>query len=144
MKRVSIFMLALLLSSCSALSVLDAIPNPLEDGKGINTNVAIGKNVEASNTKSLIALDRVDIGQSNLDSNQKANEITNNVTNINWLMIGALVLLAGMAIPTRSQAKANKLLQENLDYERARTNITVEAAANTTKAVQERQEARQA
>jgi hypothetical protein len=49
-----------------------------------------------------------------------------------------------MAIPTRSQAKANKLLQENLDYERARTNITVEAAANTTKAVQERQEARQA
>lgn len=144
MKRVSIFMLALLLSSCSALSVLDAIPNPLEDGKGINTNVAIGKNVEASNTKSLIALDRVDIGQSNLDSNQKANEITNNVTNINWLMIGALILLAGMAIPTRSQAKANKLLQENLDYERARTNITVEAAANTTKAVQERQEARQA
>ena len=137
-------MLALLLSSCSALSVLDAIPNPLEDGKGINTNVAMGKNVEASNTKSLIALDRVDIGQSNLNSNQKANEITNNVTNINWLMIGALVLLAGMAIPTRSQAKANKLLQENLDYERARTNITVEAAANTTKAVQERQEARQA
>lgn len=137
-------MLALLLSSCSALSVLDAIPNPLEDGKGINTNVAIGKNVEASNTKSLIALDRVDIGQSTLNSNQEATEITNNVTNINWLMIGALVLLAGMAIPTRSQAKANKLLQENLDYERARTNITVEAAANTTKAVQERQEARQA
>jgi uncharacterized pyridoxal phosphate-containing UPF0001 family protein len=137
-------MLALLLSSCSALSVLDAIPNPLEDGKGINTNVAIGKNVEASNTKSLIALDRVDIGQSTLNSNQEATEITNNVTNINWLMIGALILLAGMAIPTRSQAKANKLLQENLDYERARTNITVEAAANTTKAVQERQEARQA
>ncbi len=137
-------MLALLLSSCSALSVLDAIPNPLEDGKGINTNVAIGKNVEASNTKSLIALDRVDIGRSTLNSNQEATEITNNVTNINWLMIGALILLAGMAIPTRSQAKANKLLQENLDYERARTNITVEAAANTTKAVQERQEARQA
>lgn len=144
MKRVGIFMLALLLSSCSALSVLDAIPNPLEDGKGVNTNVAMGENVEASNTKSLIALDRVDIGQSNLNSNQKASEITNNVTNINWLMIGALILLAGMAIPTRSQAKANKLLQENLDYERARTNITVEAAANTTKAVQERQEARQA
>lgn len=132
MKRVSILLLALLLSSCSALSplsVLSELPNPLEADKGINTNVAIGKTVEANTTKSLVNLDKIDIGRVNSNSSNKADTMTVNNTNINWLMIAALILLAGMAIPTRSQSKQIKELKENLDYERARTNVTVEAAA---------------
>ena len=140
MKRVSILVLALLLSSCAALnplSVLSELPNPLEADKGINTNVAIGKTVEANTTKSLVNLDKIDIGRVNSNSSNQADTMTVNNTNINWAMMGALILLAGMAIPTRSQSKQIKQLEENLEYERARTNITVEAAAGATKAGQE-------
>ena len=66
----------------------------------------------------------------------KASEMTNNYTNINWWLIGLIILLAGMAIPTRSQNRQIKELKESLEYERARTNITVEASAERQKARQ--------
>ena len=140
MKRVStpvslviIIVLALFLPSCSMLNPLSSLPNPLEADKGINTNIALGKEVEANNTKGLVNLDKIDIGRSNSNSSQSASNITNNSTNINWLMIGTLILLAGMAIPTRSQALRIKELKENLEYERERTNLTVGAAAEGQK-----------
>lgn len=132
MKRAIIIALAVvlvLLPACSTLNPLSAIPNPLDADKGINTNVALGKNVEANNTKGLVTLDKVDIGRTNSNSSNKANSMTINNTNVNWLLIGTLILLAGMAIPTRSQANRIKELKENLEYERARTNITIEAAS---------------
>ena len=141
MFRVSVLTLALLLSSCSALSPLSALPNPLEAGKGINTNVAVGKNVEANNTKGLINLDKIDIGldigRTNTNSSNNASSMIVNNSNTSWALIGIIILLAGMAIPTRGQANRINELKENLEYERARTNITVEAASK-------RQEARQA
>ena len=128
MSKVTVLLIALLLPACSALNPLSVIPNPLEADKGINTNVALGKNVEANNTKGLITLDKIDIGRDNSNSSQTASSITNSYTNINWWLIGALVFLGGLAIPTRGQSKMIKQLEENLEYERARSNITVEAA----------------
>lgn len=139
MKRVSIVMLALLLTSCSLLTPLSSLPNPLEADKGINTNVALGKNVEANNTKGLITLDKIDIGRDNSNSSNNASTLdgdvsmTNNYTNINWWLIGLLILLGGMAIPTRGQANRIKELKENLEYERARTNLVIEATAERQK-----------
>lgn len=121
------------LMSCSMLSPLPAIPNPLEADKGINTNVALGKNVEANNTKGLVTLDKIDIGRDNSNTSNNASSMTNNYTNINWWLIGILILLGGMAIPTRGQANRIKELKENLEYERARTNLVVEATAERQK-----------
>ncbi len=134
MKRVSIIILALLISSCSMLNPLSSLPNPLEADKGINTNIAVGKEVEANNTKGLVNLDKIDIGRSNSHSSNTASSMTVNNTNINWLLIGLIVLLAGMAIPTRSQALRIKELKENLEHERERTNLTIEAAASRQEA----------
>lgn len=137
MKRAIIISMALLLSSCSTLNPLSSIPNPLDADKGINTNVALGKNVEANNTKGLVNLDKIDIGRNNSNSSNNASSMTNNYTNVNWWLIGLLILLGGMAIPTRGQANRIKELKENLEYERARTNLVIEATA-------ERQKSRQA
>ena len=136
MKRVNAIVLALLLSSCSMLNPLSSLPNPLEADKGINTNVALGKNVEANNTKGLVTLDKIDIGRTNSNSSNNASSMTNNYTNINWWLIGLLILLGGMAIPTRGQANRIKELKENLEYERARTNLVVEATAERQKSGQ--------
>ncbi len=124
------------LFSCSMLNPLSSIPNPLEADKGINTNVALGKDVSADNTKSLVNVKGVDKSQHETTTNQNANQMTINNSSLDrrmLILIGCLILLiilfAGMAIPTRGQANRIKELRENLDYERQRTNITVEAAA---------------
>ena len=147
MRSLLVLLTLLLLTSCAALNPLSAIPNPLEADKGINTNVALGKNVEANNTKGLVTLDKIDIGrdQSTKTTKNNANTMTINNSSMDRRMlilvvvlVFLIILFAGMAIPTRSQASRIKELKENLDYERARTNITVEAAAK------QGQEARQA
>ncbi len=69
------------LVSCSSL-LSSAIPidelNPLKEEKGINTNVALGKNVEANNTKGLLNLDDIDIGRDNSIKSNNATRMTNN------------------------------------------------------------------
>ncbi len=135
MKKLIALTMILLITSCSVLNPLSSIPNPLDADKGINTNVAMGKNVEANNTKGLINLDKIDIGRDNSQTSNSANSMTiNNGMNKRMLiliicLVAFIILLAGMAIPTRSQANRIKELKENLEYERARTNITVEAIA---------------
>jgi len=136
-KIVLIVLITLTISSCSALSTLSSIPNPLGADKGINTNVALGKDVSADNTKSLINVKGVDRSQQETTTNQNANQITINNSSLDkrmLLLVGGLitliVLLAGMAIPTRGQANRIRELKENLEYERARTNLTVEAATS--------------
>lgn len=120
---------------------LSSLPNPLEADKGINTNVALGKNVEANNTKGLVNLDKIDIGRDNSNTSTNASTTDGNVSMtinngfdkrmliLTISLVAIIILLAGMAIPTRGQANRIKELKENLEYERARTNITVESAA---------------
>lgn len=135
MRIILLVILSLLLSSCSALNPLSSLPNPLEADKGINTNVALGKNVEANNTKGLINLDKIDIARDSSATSNTANTMTINsgmdrrMLFLIVVLVSIIILLAGMAIPTRSQANRIKELKENLDYERARTNITIEASA---------------
>ena len=127
--------LSIILASCSALLPLPNLPNPLSADKGINTNVALGKNVEANNTKGLVTLDKIDIGRNSSSTNNSATNLTINsgmdrrMLILVICLVALIILLAGMAIPTRGQANRIKELKENLDYERARTNITVEAAS---------------
>ena len=136
MKKLFTVFCILYVTSCSMLNPLPSIPNPLEADKGINTNVAIGKDVSADNTKSLVNVKGVDKSKHETTTNQNANQMAINNSSMDrrmLILIGSLilliVLLAGMAIPTRGQANRIKELKENLDYERERTNITVEAAA---------------
>lgn len=145
MSRVLVITLALLLTSCSTLNPLSAIPNPLEADKGINTNVALGKNVEANNTKGLVTLDKIDIGRDNSNTSQTTSTNTGDVSVSNYngfdrrmlilviVLVSIIILLAGMAIPTRGQANRINELKENLEYERERTNLVVEAAAERQK-----------
>jgi len=141
MRRVNALALALLLSSCSMLNPL-SIPNPLEDGKGINTDVAIGQTVETNKTKGLVNVDRVDIGRDNSNTSNSATTMTINqgmdkrMLILIICLVAFIILLAGMAIPTRGQANRIKELKENLAYERERTNLVVEAAAEGQKARQ--------
>lgn len=141
-KKLTLVACLLLTTSCSMLNPLSALPNPLEADKGINTNVALGKNVEANNTKGLITLDKIDIGRDQSSNSHQANSMTiNNGMDKRMLilivcLVSFIILLAGMAIPTRGQANRIKELKENLDYERARTNIVVEAVAQGQKAGQ--------
>ncbi len=143
LKRILLFCSLLVVSSCSMMDAAKLIPNPLEPDKGINTNVALGKNVEANNTKGLVTLDKIDVGRNSSTNTNNANSLTiNNGMDRRMLilivcLVAFIILLAGMAIPTRGQANRIKELKENLEYERARTNLTVEAAAG------QRQETRQ-
>ena len=62
MKNILAILMLLFITSCSLLnpiSALSNLPNPLEADKGINTNVAIGKDVETSTNKSLVSLDKL-------------------------------------------------------------------------------------
>jgi len=133
MKKLIPVVCLLLTTSCGMFSALSAIPNPLEADKGINTNVALGKNVEANNTKGLVTLDKIDIGRDQSNNSHQANTMTiNNGMDKRMLilivsLVSFIILLAGMAIPTRGQANRIKELKENLSYERARTNVVVEA-----------------
>ena len=133
-KHIVVFLLLLSTTSCSSLlSSAIPLPNPLEESKGINTNVALGKNVEANNTKGLVTLDelKVDIGRDNSNSNVKANEVIYNTNNASWWLIGLLCLMAGQAIPTRSQYKQIKLLKETLEHERVLNKGHMQVIANS-------------
>ena len=93
-------------------------------------------------------MDKIDIGRDNLNTSQLTSTNTGNVSVSNYngfdrrmlILVGCLVaiiiLLAGMAIPTRGQANRINELKENLEYERERTNIVVEAVAQGQKAGQ--------
>ena len=141
-----LLLICVVLTGCASLMGA-ALPklNPFEESKGINTNLAVGKDVEGNNTKGLVntRTGDIDVGKTNTNTSQsitteKGNiQTTYNQTNVNWVLIGALVFFAGLAIPTRSQAKLIAQLQENLEYERARTNITVESAACSSQSRQE-------
>lgn len=134
MRIMAVLIPALFLASCSMLNPL-SIPNPLESEKGINTNVALGKDVETNTTKGLVTLDRIDIGKDNSKTRNTASNMTINsgmdrrMFILIVCLVAVIILLAGAAIPTRSQANRIKELKENLEYERTRTNITVEASA---------------
>lgn len=134
MRIMAVLISALFLASCSMLNPL-SIPNPLESEKGINTNVALGKDVETNTTKGLVTLDRIDIGKDNSKTRNTASNMTINsgmdrrMFILIVCLVAVIILLAGAAIPTRSQANRIKELKENLEYERTRTNITVEASA---------------
>lgn len=114
-KNILTILLSTYLVGCSSL--LGSLPNPLEPD-GINATVAVGKNVETKQSKQLIKVD--DIGRTNTNTSNNATSMTNNYTNVNWWLIGALVFLGGLAIPTRSQSRVIKGLQETLEYERDR------------------------
>lgn len=131
-KHIVVFLFLLSTTSCSSLlSSAIPLPNPLEESKGINTNVALGKNVEANNTKGLVTLDKIDIGRDNSNSNVKANEVIYNTSNASWWLIGLLCLMAGQAIPTRSQYKQIKLLKETLEHERENNKKHMHVIANS-------------
>lgn len=134
MRNILILVLTTLLMSCSMLSPLP-IPNPLEAEKGINTNLALGKTVETNHTKGLVTLDKIDIARDSSTTSNNANTMTINsgmdrrMLILIICLVSLIVLLAGAAIPTRGQANRIKELKENLEYERTRTNITIEASA---------------
>lgn len=134
MRNILILVLTTLLMSCSMLSPL-SIPNPLEAEKGINTNLALGKTVETNRTKGLVTLDKIDIARDSSTTSNNANTMTINsgmdrrMLILIICLVSLIVLLAGAAIPTRGQANRIKELKENLEYERTRTNITIEASA---------------
>ena len=131
-KHIIVFFFLLSTISCSSLlSSAIPLPNPLEESKGINTNVALGQNVEANNTKGLITLDKLDIGRDNSNSNVKANEVIYNTSNASWWLVGLLCLMAGQAIPTRSQYKQIKLLKETLEHERGLSKEHMHVIANS-------------
>lgn len=126
MKRLCILLVPLLIilpagcgSLMSAAMPID-IPNPFADEKGINTDVAIGQNVSTVKKKQVLAVEVADIGRDNSIKNNTATTMTNNYTNVNWWLIAILCIAVGMVIPTRGQYMQNKLLKEQLSYERER------------------------
>lgn len=101
-------------------AALPNIPNPFVEEKGINTDVAIGQNVSTVKKKQVLAVEVADIGRDNSIKSNNATTMTNNYTNVNWWLIAILCIAVGMVIPTRGQYMQNKLLKEQLSYERER------------------------
>jgi len=132
-RNILAFLFMLSLTSCSTLgtSALDAV-NPMKDDKGINTDVQLAKNATMTKKKQLV---ESNINTSSQDTfNQQATEMQINNMNINWWMLVIICLLSSQAIPTRAQYKQIQLLRESLEYERARTNITIEVNAKRQEA----------
>lgn len=121
-----VFFLMFGLAGCASM-LTGGVPNPLTADKGINTDVQLAGTANMTKKKQLVEV-AVDAQDHSTTTNNAQDQVINNM-NVNWWLIGLLVFLGGMAIPTRSQAKMIKKLEEDLDYERARTNVTVEAAA---------------
>jgi hypothetical protein len=84
--------IALCLSGCSALDLVDKV-NPMKEDKGINTNVQLGKENTHVESKQLIAATTGDIGDK-----LKA-ETINKTTTITMPWYGTLMLLlAGVLV----------------------------------------------
>ena len=115
LRTILVFFFMLNIGSCSSL-LSSAIPNPLEEGKGINTDVQLAQTANMTKKKQLI--EATVSSSSNDTNNNNAEEISIENTNITWWLAGLLCLLAGQAIPTRSQYKQITLLKETLEYER--------------------------
>ena len=140
MKGLQVFLVALLLSSCSLTpKVLDSVNPFKEDGKGLEVQATaqIGKENNSISTKDK-SIAKVELdSQTTIQSGDTKNE-ADSITNIeNYgtdqklliILIILLCIMSGMAIPTRGQARVIKHLKEELAYERHHRDLRAEVKA---------------